>query len=837
MLRRIGFGIIVMLLWSVITIGVPISAQGNFGDLLGMTINAGYDTFFRPDYWSPIRIDIDNRGDTLRGSLVVRPATSGRGIEHTYSTPVELNTGRQSLFLYITARDLANNVRVELIDETGRTLTFAESRLTPLLARDTLIVMVSGVTDSRFDISKVHPTGYTSYQIRWRIPNIPDRPEGLSSVNMLIFNDINTDQLTLAQRQAIRTWVIGGGHLVVMGGGGWQSTAIGLTDLLPFSPTNSITTTDAQDILQFAGDFATEFTTAYDRTQGIVRDGSTILAGASDNPAIIRRMLGDGTIDYIVANLEASPFVTWDYLANLFLGLFATAQTPVGWAYGFTDWASAQSAVQILPGVDLLPAVLSLVTFLAAYIFLIGPVNYLFLRMINRRGLAWITIPMFIIIFTLLAWSVGIELRGTDARLNRLTVVRAWDDVDVAHIDQLIGLLAPRRGNYNLTMDDNRTLRPMLTPSDVFTLVAPQTNIHILQSSQFAAVDVPVDASFISAFNTTGTIPRPNITGNATWFYRNGSPLLRGSVRNNTDIVLQDAMILARGTVQSLGNIEAGAIATFETESPVVVRETAMPAPIEFARSDESQSYFATDILARTNVTRILLNARDILGEEAFVNNRQMQVVTNNQNERQMQIFNQRRALIMSFMVDQYNSRARGNRVFLIAWGDVSPTTENMGSQTYSAVDATLYIIELTTEIAPTSDEIIISKDQFTWIALPESQIGNISPANLNTTLLDNNIVAFRFTPIEGARLTEVTALAIVLERTSTSLTNTLELWDWRLGEWVPISLGGQSRYDVTDFQRFIGVHNAVQIRTTTGVREGSRYIQQLGIEQRGRMS
>ncbi|PJF28948.1 MAG: hypothetical protein CUN52_10885, partial [Phototrophicales bacterium] len=164
MLRRIGFGIIVMLLWSVITIGVPLSAQGNFGDLLSMTISAGYDTFFRPDYWSPIRIDIDNRGDTLRGSLVVRPATSGRGIEHTYSTPVELNTGRQSLFLYITARDLANNVRVELIDETGRTLTFVESRLTPLLARDTLIVMVSGAIDSRFDISKVHPTGYTSYQ-------------------------------------------------------------------------------------------------------------------------------------------------------------------------------------------------------------------------------------------------------------------------------------------------------------------------------------------------------------------------------------------------------------------------------------------------------------------------------------------------------------------------------------------------------------------------------------------------------------------------------------------------------------------------------------------------
>ncbi|MCL4256851.1 MAG: hypothetical protein KJ043_24040, partial [Anaerolineae bacterium] len=337
----------------------PTNAQGNFGDLLSMSISAGYDTFYRPDHWSPIRIELDNQGDTIRGSLLVRPATSGAGIEHTYSTPIELNTGRQALFLYVTARDLANNVRVELVDENGRTLISTDSRLSPLLARDTLILMVSGATDSRFNISNIHPTGYNSYQIRWRIPNIPDRAEGLSGVNMLIFNDINTDQLSIAQREAIRTWVIGGGHLLVMGGGNWQATASGLTDLLPFAPTNSITTSDMRDFLTYAGDYQTTLETEYDRTEGIVREGSIVLAGTEEAPAIIRNTLGNGTVDYIVANLEALPFSRWDALPNLFLGLFGTAQSPIGWSYGFSDWASAQSAVQILPGVDLLPAVLS----------------------------------------------------------------------------------------------------------------------------------------------------------------------------------------------------------------------------------------------------------------------------------------------------------------------------------------------------------------------------------------------------------------------------------------------------------------------------------------------
>jgi hypothetical protein len=258
-----------------------------------------------------------------------------------------------------------------------------------------------------------------------------------------------------------------------------------------------------------------------------------------------------------------------------------------------------------------------------------------------------------------------------------------------------------------------------------------------------------------------------------------------------------------------------------------------MPSAIEFARSDESQSYFSTDLISRTNSTRSLLNARDLLGENAFDSGITLSPTGD---DKTRQIEAQRRSLIASFMVDQYGSRARGNRVFLLGWSETSPTQENMGSQTYSSVDTTLYIIEIATEIAPTTEEVLIARDQFTWTALPDSQIGNISPSNLNTSLLDNNIVAFRFTPIADAQLAEVTSLTLILERTSTSLTNAVELWDWQNEEWVNFMVGGQNRYPIDNYARFIGAQNAVQIRTVTGLSGGSRYIQQLGIEQRGMM-
>ena len=52
---------------------------------------------------------------------------------------------------------------------------------------------------------------------------------------MLMIN-INSENLSSAQRQAIRRWVQGGGHLIMIGGPSAQASAQALGDLMPLLP-------------------------------------------------------------------------------------------------------------------------------------------------------------------------------------------------------------------------------------------------------------------------------------------------------------------------------------------------------------------------------------------------------------------------------------------------------------------------------------------------------------------------------------------------------------------------------------------------------------------------
>ena len=124
--KRIHQIIVVVLattLFGVFAPATPISAQRISDESLTISISAGYDGYFRPNFWTPLHIAVDNQGSDLAGRFVVRPETTGVGIPNMFSVPVELPTGtNQSFFLYIVARGNTSKVRVELLNENNEVI-------------------------------------------------------------------------------------------------------------------------------------------------------------------------------------------------------------------------------------------------------------------------------------------------------------------------------------------------------------------------------------------------------------------------------------------------------------------------------------------------------------------------------------------------------------------------------------------------------------------------------------------------------------------------------------------------------------------------------------------
>jgi len=825
------------------TTAVPSIAAQGLTDVVTLSVNAGYDGYFRSNNWLPLRIEIENNGDDLTGRIVVRPETSGSGITNTFSTPVNIASGSsQSLFLYITARSNATRVRVELLSDEGDVVGSEDANLRSIAGRDRLYVVVSqAAAGSVIDLAEVKSGGYEAYQANWSIANLPDHAPALNAVNALVFNDVDTGTLSNDQRITLREWVTNGGHLIVTGGAAWQPTAAGLRDLLPLIPDNSLTAeaADITPLLQFGGDYATETTDDFIVATGALIDGArTLTATAADVPLMARRELGGGTVDYVTIDPNTAPLRQWQDRSGLWVSLLTSTNAHPSWTHGISNWQRATDGIEILPGLDLLPAVIGLIAFLGAYIALVGPLNYLLLARLNRREWAWITIPILILIFSVLARVVGFNLRGNQATLSRLTVIQSWPDSETAQVDQLVGLLVPRRDEYTLGTDDERMLRPI--PSDqanASVLGGGASRVDIRQTDTFEAVDFQVDASFIAGFNTSGTMPRPDIGGRATLSYSTDSRtgFLQGAISNNSDQTLYHPVILARGMAWELGvDLAPGDVRPFDSIA-LSGLDLPVPSSIEYG-GDQDFSFssigFGSSLSSYANLSS--QTAQEILGVDNYIEPNSFVIGLESSDQSQEE--RRQQAFLDSFVIDQFGSTGRGNRIYLAAWGTNAPLTEVIAGASWSPVDSTLYLIELEVEVNRSANtSTLITRDQFTWTARQRNAADVYSgPSQLAVT--GESELIFRFTPLPDAILKDVTQLVLIVERSnSSSIVNETELWNWREQQWEPVTVEQSGRMIIPNARRFLGPQNAVEIRIVRSPTGGNYYYDLLAIEQRGR--
>lgn len=811
---------------------------------LTLSVSAGYDGLFRENLWFPLLVQVSNDGEDVSGRLVVRPERSGSAFTNTFSTPVEMPSGsRKNVFLYVTARSFASEVRVEFINDAGVTVAEQSAPLRNVLYQDQLHVVLTQATVGSADLTGIRSGSYNAFQANWRIDNIPDRVAALEAIDTMLFSDIDTGTLSSAQRQAIGDWVAAGGHLIVTGGANWQATAAGLNDLLPLRPDASDSVENLNGLAALTGnsDLSGGTITA---TGTLIDEAEILAADDADRPLLARRTWGNGTVDYLTVDPLTQPLRDWPEIGSLWFQLAATAAPKPSWTRNLFDPDRAANAVEVLPGLDLLPDVLPLCGFLAAYVVLIGPLNYVVLNRLNRREWAWLTMPVLIVVFSVLAWVVGFNLRGNTATVSRLAVVESWPDVEQAQVSGLVGLLSPRRTNYTLTMPDGSLLRPVARRVQANPFAASvQSSTDIQQTDIFRAINFTIDASFIATFATSATIPKPDISGQVSLFWEppiteeeSGRWSIRGSVRNNSGETLSNPMILARGISLPLNEpLLPGELKTFEQSLPVDTQEPAAPSVLERTTGD-SATRLAFNRFSR-DVSFSEQTIRDIIGENIY--NTRVYSAPPGSTAVEQETY-RRQLLLSAFMQDHYLSTARGNNVYLAAWSDRMPIETELEGAIWEPLDTTLHLIQLTVEQTVPTVPILLEANQFTWVARERSGL-TIDAAPVNTVLQPGDVTVFQFTPLPGLVLDTVDTLHIELNLGSASrLDVPLELWNWQTGEWQLIELQPMpdrtsvQRRSIREPQRFLGMRNSVQVRLAVDETIGFLRVVRLAVEQEG---
>jgi hypothetical protein len=751
----------------------------------GVTLNArgGFDGYYKDGTWVPVRVTVANDGPDLSGTLAISsPRTDGG--QTLFTRAVELPTqSRREFFFYVAPEGFVSTLDVTLTSG-NRKLATAAVRLVQASANDVVYGVLAGSATPFNILSEVDPVTGTAWVGQLDVSDLPPLGTAWQSLDVLIVSDVDTGVLTPEQRAALAGWVADGGRLIVAGGPNWQKTAAGLLELLPFAPSGTTTFADAGPWGLFAESEPPPGSVV--AATGTLAPGAVTLLKAGETPLVTARRSGFGQVVFLAADPAFAPFKGWDGMPGVFRAILSSPLARPSWAGGFrTNWSAANDALNAAPGLDL-PSAFQICGFLGLYLIIVGPLNYLVLKRFNRRELAWLTIPVIVLVFSGASYLFGYQLRGGQATLHRLAVVQVWPDSARAQVDAAVGLLSPRRATYDVQFGDGFLVKPMPYQPGIDTLAqAAGTQVNGLRA----------EIGQMRAFLAQGQVDAPHFGASLTLSASGGNLTLDGAVTNLSDLRLQDVVLLAPGGVLRLGAFDPG-----ETQPIHLALTSGQAAPAMLNAGTpilppgaKPGSYYP----GTTSDTTV----DDILGNSNYYQDKALY----------------RRYSLLSAAVNSSNGSGRGGGVYLVGWSATSPLPVTLAGKPFGTVDQSVYFIALRPQLQLGQGTISIPPGAQMWSIVDPGNAG--SPMPYNFYIYPGYTFALKYEPAQPVPFHGVRALTLHLTNYGTTglAPLSVSLWDYTEGVWAPQPnlVWGDTR--LPDPARWVSPAGEIQVRVENG--------------------
>jgi hypothetical protein len=497
--------------------------------------------------WVAIEVHLVNNGPSISGELRLQGGSQGGT---WFAIAVQLDSpSDKTWILHAQPPSFGEQLEVQLV--SGAQTVLRQKVAVTIHDQGQLIVGVIAENSPKIVGSLSLPAVQNQQPavvVPLTIADLPTRIEAWSSLDRLVWQDVDASTLRPEQLTAMRGWLALGGRLVIVGGSGGVGSLAGFPDeILPYRPDatidvapGSLTTligtapAGATDVPAFAGDLV--------RGRALATSGDRVVAAQASYGAGSVTVLGiDPTVGWIAQSTATRSL--WPSLIP------ARSDGTVG----MTDDSQIVSAVGNLPALAL-PPLGGLLLLLFGYIALIGPLNYLVLRRIDRREWAWITMPVLIVAFAVGAYAFGSALRGSSIIVNEVAIVRGAPDAVEGSAQVYLGVFSPSRGTYQVAVPGGALLSSPIS-GDAFG--GTSTSLDILQGDETGASRVRNLAVGFGSLRTIraesqAVVPKVH----ADLALVDGT--LTGTIRNDSNATLEKPAIILGGNVKVLKDLAPG---------------------------------------------------------------------------------------------------------------------------------------------------------------------------------------------------------------------------------------------------------------------------------------
>ncbi len=506
--------------------------------------------------WLAIEVRLTNDGAPISGELRLQGGAQGGT---RFSVPVDLPSPSDKIYV-LHAQPPSFGQQLEVLLVTGKDEVALRQKVAFTVHEATQLTIGVVAAQSQGIVAGIQlPVGQNNVApviIPLDTSDLPERIEAWSALDRLIWQDIDTNTLSQRQIAALRGWLTLGGRLIIVGGTAGPGVLSGFPDeILPYRPVNTVDvapgslTTLLGQIPQGAGDVPA---LAGELTRG------RALASSGDRVVAADAGYGSGSVTV----LGIDPTVGWIAESKATVGLWRGLIPPrASGLIGTGDDSQIVGAVSELP-VLALPPLGGLLLLLLGYIVLIGPINYLVLRRLDRREWAWVTMPVLIAIFAVGAYGFGSALRGSDVIVNEVAIVRGAPDATEGSAQVYLGVFSPTRGTYQLSLPGGALLSAPVV-GDFFA--GQGALLDVVQGDTARVRDLSVGFGSLRTVRAETPVSVPRIHADL----RLVDGVVVGKIRNDSEVLLESPTVVLGGNVIVLPDIAPGA------EGAVTLRITA----------------------------------------------------------------------------------------------------------------------------------------------------------------------------------------------------------------------------------------------------------------------